>query len=523
MPKKKLMTIIDLYNYCLKNKMNRFCFEEANYELCVQMPAKGLFEQNEGDKHTEGLIPFIARAYHDNINLNNSEIKPEVFLENTKSAPFRPILANIVEDEDTGEKDYGSHDFVVEEDEDGNEKYIYYEQPVGVINKDFSFEYDEKQKVNRAVLNGYLYEGYCQDAIDILNRRGSTDCSIELTIRDLSFDTENNVLVLNDYYISGLTLLGSKVKPGMKGSNVKLADFSSEQNGFIDKYEDKKEFNNLVKRLAKVEEKLASFNIDENSKEGGNKMNKLQELLEKYSKKKEDLSFEVEGLSDEELEAKFKEEFEEVPASDDKEISFSKTFGEKKVEFKISHEDIRYALYQLTFQFDEEDNACYMIRAVYDDSFIMEDWYTSTLYGCKYKVEDSEVSLDGERYKMYHEYLTESEKTVLEEMRSNYEIIKNELQQYQKAELNAKKDAIFEDEAYTQYLETEEFKELINKKEDYSLDELKDKAEIAFAKCVKNCGVFKAKTKEKEQSRKYLRSAQYEKEDSPYGTIFNDD
>ena len=58
-----------------------------------------------------------------------------------------------------------------------------------------NIEYDKDAKVNRAVLHGYLYDEYCSDAIDILNRRGTVDCSIELCIRTMSFDG-NKVLNL---------------------------------------------------------------------------------------------------------------------------------------------------------------------------------------------------------------------------------------------------------------------------------------------------------------------------------------
>ena len=66
-----------------------------------------------------------------------------------------------------------------------------------------------------------------------------------------------------------------------------------------------------------MNENLSHFNINqaensasENSKEGGNTV-KFNELLEKYGKTVDDITFEYENLSDEELEAKFAEMFEE--------------------------------------------------------------------------------------------------------------------------------------------------------------------------------------------------------------------
>ena len=44
-------------------------------------------------------------------------------------------------------------------DKDGNDKVVYEEQPIGVIDgTKTTIEYDEDANVNRAVLHGYLYD-----------------------------------------------------------------------------------------------------------------------------------------------------------------------------------------------------------------------------------------------------------------------------------------------------------------------------------------------------------------------------
>ena len=174
---RRIMTVDELYSFCLKNNFSRFDSKEFGKELVVEMPANFEKSENETDKMTEGMTPFVSRAFHDHVNLNKSEIKEQDFKDNLPSSHLRPILANIVKDEETGELDFGSHDSHVEEvtetDENGNkviiEKTVYDEQPIGVIDGSMtSIEYDEEAKVNRAVLHGYLYNEYCQDAIDIL-------------------------------------------------------------------------------------------------------------------------------------------------------------------------------------------------------------------------------------------------------------------------------------------------------------------------------------------------------------------
>ena len=535
--KKKLMSISDLYNFCMNNNFAHFSYNESNYELCVQMPAMGLFKKEETDKHKEGLKPFTAKAYHDNVNLNKSEIDPDVFKENTKSAPFRPILAHIVTNPETGEKDFNSHDFTIEEDDEGNIITVYQEQPVGVINGDFSFEYDEEQKVTRAILNGYLYESYCQDAIDILERRGGTDCSIELNIREMSFNNSNKSLLLDDYYISGLTLLGASVAPGMKGSNLTLADFSTENNSVFSHAEINTK---LIDTLEKINTTLEGFNIKNTDGKEENTLDTNifeEEIVEEVTEEvAEESTVEetvvqneeetVESTPEEtvEMSEEVAEEVEEESNEESEEVQeFSKYF---EIKFEISHDEIRYALYNLVSQFDELDNDYYYIRNVYDNYFVMQSWCNNAIYGCEYSVDGENVSLVGERYRLFEELLTESEKTKLDEMRSNYSAIQEKLNKYEKAELDAQKDAIFADKSYKEYLETDEFKSLINDKDKYSVDELKDKADIAFAKCVKKAGSFASMNVEVEPKptrHVFTKAGKENKKKTPYGNIFNKD
>ena len=139
---KKFLTIDDLIEFCIQNNFAKFSSKEFDAEISVQMPAVATFGKSDDNKHTEGLCPFNATAYHDHVNLNKSNINEDTFQENTQSIPYRPILANIVKNSD-GNKDFGSHDFTVETDENGEEKIIYQERPVGVIKKDYTIEYDK--------------------------------------------------------------------------------------------------------------------------------------------------------------------------------------------------------------------------------------------------------------------------------------------------------------------------------------------------------------------------------------------
>lgn len=96
-------------------------------------------------------------------------------------------------------------------------------------------------------------------------------------------------------------------------------------------------------------------------------MNKFEELLKKYEKTVDDITFTYEGLSDEELEAAFAKAFNTDPAGDP-----APTEPEKFVKsFELSHSDIRCALYNLLNAYEEADNDWYFINSVYDSHLHM--------------------------------------------------------------------------------------------------------------------------------------------------------
>ncbi len=241
-------------------------------------------------------------------------------------------------------------------------------------------------------------------------------------------------------------------------------------------------------------------------------MNKFEELLEKYSKTVEEITFEYEGLSDEELEAAFAEAFDVHEPEETKDF--------QKV-FTISHEDIKSALYALLAPYEETDNDWYYISAVYDDYFAYEGWCNGSIYGQNYTKEGDNVSFSGERFTLHRELLTDSEYAELQTMRSNYSSIKSELEKYQAAEENAKKDKLFESEDYSSISAKEEFIELKENHKDFSLEELTSKLDSMLLSYAKS-GELKFSVKEKEEKKSKNRLPLMEsKKSGRYGNLFN--
>lgn len=234
-------------------------------------------------------------------------------------------------------------------------------------------------------------------------------------------------------------------------------------------------------------------------------MNHFEELLAKYSKTAEDITFEYESISDEELDAKFaelfdgeetqenavvakeNEEIEEVAevepeAAEEEVVSENETFVRS---FELSHEDIRCALYALLLPYEEADNEWYYISDVFDSYFVYESW-SGKIYGQEYVKDDEVVSFEGERYELFKELLTASEKAELEAMRSNYAAISEKLKVYEDAEIEAKKVELLNADDYASVRKDEAFAELVKDHANISYEELQLKCDQIILDAVKS-------------------------------------
>lgn len=568
MAKKRLLYIEDLYDF-YSNKYKRstkFSAEKTGEPLVVQVHGRVNFD--ESDKNKDGLLPVHLQSCHTDLNVNGSNIESSVMEAALPSFSNRPILGYIhkvtTDENPEGQWEFYSHN--MHEDENGN--VVYDEYPIGIIPESCNAQlvYDKEKKKTYCEVDGYIFEEYSK-AAEILQREEECSVSVELSIRELSYDAKKKFLNIEDFWFSGVTILGktpqgNDVKPGMTGSNIKLADFSSKNNSLFEDYESK-----MVELQARIENlETACFNKEQNSsvhtlsKEGGNKesMTKFEELLAKYNKTVEDVTFDYSELSDEELEAKFAEVFGEdnntdgdnsgdntanEPSNDNEGDGENTTEPEGTTDgdnegegqnfenmtktFEISHDDIRYALYNLLSSYEDADNEWYYITGVYDSYFVYESWDGGKIYGQKYTKDNDNVSFDGERYNLHKEYLTDSEYTEIQDMRSNYSSVVEELNTYKSAEVFADKMTVFDDEAYLEYLDTDEFKALMSEDSvnKYSKEELSEKADATLGKLVKKNKTFSfaGETSQKKHVSRVAFNAEKETEDTykPYGDLFD--
>lgn len=508
---KRLLYLEDLYNFYSNTykQSTHFDAKKSGEPIVVQVHGKVNF--NKSDKDTEGLCPVHLQACHTNLNLNGSNISESVMASALPSFSNRPILGYIHKVNDQWE--FYSHN--IHEDENG--EIVYDEKPVGIIPESCNAQlvYDEKKKKTYCEVDGYIFEEYSK-AAEILQREEECSVSVELSIRALSYNAKDRYLDIEDFFFSGVTILGktpdgNAVNPGMEKSNIKLADFSANNNSL---FEDKDE--KMIELLENLNKTLSNFNkeqasVQTQSKEGGtnNKMTKFEELLAKYGKTAEDVTFDYAEMSDEELEAKFAEMFDDgnsdgdnsdngesgEPSNDgegegasdqDGDEVGSQTFEKIIRTYEISHEDTRYALYNLLAPYEESDNDYYYISNVFDCYFVYEGWFTDKIYRQNYTKDGDNVSFDGERIELFRELLTASEKAELESMRSNYAALKDFKETAEKNELHAQKEAIINADNYSVLTEKDsegnyvnaDFAELVKTMDNYSVEDFETKVKV---------------------------------------------
>lgn len=554
MAKKRLLYIEDLYDF-YTNKYKRstkFSAEKSGEPLVVQVHGRVNFD--ESDKNKDGLLAVHLQSCHTDLNVNGSNIKSTVMENALPSFSNRPILGyihKVVTDENPdGQWEFYSHN--MHEDENG--EVVYDEYPIGIIPESCNAQlvYDEEKDKTYCEVDGYIFEEYSK-AAEILQREGECSVSVELSIRELSYDAKQKILNIEDFWFSGVTILGKTpqgevVQPGMSGSNIKLADFSSKNNSLFENYEAR--MSELQERLEKLE---ACFNKKQNipvktiSKEGGidNKMTKFEELLTKYNKTVEDITFDYEKMSDEELEVKFTEmfdddagkgEFDNPSGNGESSVStnnicenFSKDELFNKL-FELSFDDIRYALNALCSIYRNDSEWCY-VSQVYEDYFIMQDWDSDKFYKQTYEKDGDNVSLSGERIEMFSMLLTESEKTVVDEMRSNYTALKEFKENAEKNELHSKREKILESEKFASISEKDtegnfvnkDFENLYTNMDNYSFEDLEKEAKVILADYALSVQTFSAKPTAPKSSVLYMSNSNSEKESKekdPYGGIF---
>ena len=223
---------------------------------------------------------------------------------------------------------------------------------------------------------------------------------------------------------------------------------------------------------------------------------------------------------------------EEVTVTENESINpekYSVTMSDGSVkEFSLSLDEITMSLYNLVNQmYGEADNAYYGVTVYEDNTLIMSDYWNGKYYRQSFNRDGDNFSLVGDRVAVHSVWVTDEEDASLNDMRSNYSSVVEELNTYKSAEVFADKMTVFDDEAYSEYLDTDEFKALMSEDSvnKYSKEELSEKADATLGKLVKKNKTFSfaGKTPKKKHVSRVAFNAEKETEDTykPYGDLFD--
>ena len=564
---RKILTLDDLVKFCETQNFQRFSAAQSGYQLCVSAPAK--FEKYEA---SDTMMFCDVTLLHTGENRNHSSVTEKAAKNCLNTIAYKPVLANFAEFDDG--VDFTSHD--IEIDEDGN--FIYLERQVGCFTADKPTLDSEADDNGRKYIHARVAipREYTQ-AAEIIERKSGTKVSVELAVNDMSYAADEHLLYLEDIEVMGVTLLGRNpetgqfVEEGMQGARLDIADFSVKNNSVSIDRNDK-----LIESLDRLTEQLANFNINpavggETKKGGSNLVNKFEELLEKYGKTVDDIDFEYDDLSDEDLEAKFAEVFgeaagegegepestpdgeedfadenqegddeqdnegeddEEEESGDDDEkkdddgedfsqTEFSVICGESTRNFSVSMSEVLAAMSELVNNtYSETDNDYYSVD-VYESekSVVMVGWWSGKAYKQSYKVRNDVYTLTGDRVAVKPVYLTADEEAELDKLRSNYSLIESKLEKY---ETEPQKMAVLESKDYLNISDVKEFVELKKQENhfDLSVDEVTEKANQILLDYAKHNSIkFSADENKPNKMNRLLAGSK--KKSGRYGNLFS--
>lgn len=557
---KRLLFMEDLYDF-YSNKYKRsthFSAEKSGHQIFVQVPAEFEVDKN-ADYKDESLLFCKVKLMHSGENRNHSSVTDEALKKASKTLAYKPVLANFMEyeDEETGEtlKDFTSHD--MELNDDGSVNYI--EKQVGCFTSDKPFfEVEEETGHN------FLY-GYCAipvdytDAASIIERKNGTKISVELAVNEMEYSGKNKVLELTDVVIMGATLLGKNpdtkkdIGEGMLNARLDIADFNAKNNSLFSDYDST--LIDLQERLEKLESACFNNKNDISGKEETIEVEKEKfeeevtetvEVTETEETTEEEVTV-TENESEEtvdETSEETTENTEEDPVENTQDETtdtgvtenesvnpekYSVTMSDGSVkEFSLSLDEITMSLYNLVNQmYGEADNAYYGVTVYEDNTLIMSDYWNGKYYRQSFNRDGDNFSLVGDRVAVHSVWVTDEEDASLNEMRSNYSSVVEELNTYKSAEVFADKMTVFDDEAYSEYLDTDEFKALMSEDSvnKYSKEELSEKADATLGKLVKKNKTFSfaGETPQKKHVSRVAFNAEKETEDTykPYGDLFD--
>lgn len=562
---KTILTIEDLIQYCEMKHINSFSSSTSGFQLAVQVPTQ--FEVEDTNEDDMGMMKLKFKVFHTGLNRNGSFVSKEAAEKAMGTLANRPILAHIHQ-LDNGEWDFEAHEMEEVINEDGEKEIHYIESQVGSFSSEPAFwEYDDENDKEFVCAYGYIPREYTK-AAEIIERKNGTKNSCELFINKMSYNAKEKYLELEDFYVSGSTLLGSRadgteIGEGMLGSRADIVDFKAEPQTFETNLKLIEALENLNKTLShfnkqnlgKEEDEVKKTDLEQTqatinefdltdgaeSGEGG----EGGETGETGETGQETGGTQTEGDTTQTTGSGTTGDSQETGGTqtsgetstgsgedttvliDDDETPESKKIaytiempdGTKK-EFGLSVSEKMRAVYKLVnATYGEED--WYDVEMYEDDGYIeMYGWCFGRNYRQKYEETDGNFSLVGDRIEIFSVFVTAEQKAELEQMKVEFAETKEKLRKYEE---EPQKMEILNSEDYEKVFSTNEFENLKLQENhfDMSIDEVRAKADSILLDYAKHSN-FSVQTEEEQPKANFVQIPRVKKKPNRYGTIFSD-
>lgn len=455
----------------------------------------------------------VLRIAYWGYSRNNTYISKEAFEAAVPSMYNCPVVCNYNRETDM----IGSHDMEVVKCVSGNMKLVNLTSPVGVVPESAQYTWETVEEEN-----GDVHEYMCvpvliwkrQEAYSHIKDNGITSESMEIKILE-GTRKDDGITYIDKFEFTAFCLLES-AEPCFESAAVEMFSLSEFKEQYALMMEDLKSEMNKV-YSANADDINALEHADDYSK-GGNASLDMNTLMLKYEITESDINFELEGLSLEEIEAKFAEiqaaknaEFEaednENHEADPANEPEAHDLGSEPEEDDGDDDIIKPSNFSLTNeQFMRE-----LIDAFAGITFVDGDWGEMRRYGyidhdieadevyvhdfADFKVYGFRYSMNGDRVVVDFESKTRKKITFVDfdmgaddngytEMFSAYdckfvgmaaelEALKAFKLSVDEKEISAKRDAIFAN--FSDLSEEQSFIDLKENCADYSLEELEEK------------------------------------------------
>ena len=227
------------------------------------------------------------RVMYTGVNRNRTSIDKDAVEKAIPTLYNCPIVCHYMVEEDK----IGGHDLAFIQTDNGM-RMINLTEPVGVIPSGAQYRWETVNEKGEdreyLAIDGILWKR--SNAYAKLKKDGISGQSMEITVNDGA--SVDGVYQIYDFDFTAFCILGEDVEPCFESANVEV--FSLEQY--------KARFEQMMEEFKNEYSSTSEFS----SKGGEGKVN-LTEMMAKYGLTETDIDFEIDGMTEEEIEAKFSE------------------------------------------------------------------------------------------------------------------------------------------------------------------------------------------------------------------------